>query len=301
VAEPAFLDLSTSVSADLTVLPSRTWTVPKSTPGRDATVIRVSPAGEEVAIRVTHLSLAECLARSLSWVGARRETRTIVCANPHCLYLASRDASYAGALHSADLVLPDGVGVTLASRLFGWGIGNRITGSDIFHAVNSAAASTAENRVFLLGSTTHVLEEMARRIVEMYPGLEVAGFYSPPFKDSFDLGEVVEMAERVNKCRPDILWVGMTAPKQEKWINDARPYLEVPFVGAVGAVFEYVAGTQPRPGRFVRRLGLEWLFRLLREPRRLWRRTFVSAPRFLWLAYQASRGDGGGLLARLIR
>ncbi|HKE95089.1 MAG TPA: WecB/TagA/CpsF family glycosyltransferase, partial [Povalibacter sp.] len=91
------------------------------------------------------------------------------------------------------------------------------------------------------------------------------------------------IVDRINEARPDVLWVGMTAPRQEKWVHQTLRELNVPVVGSVGAVFDFYAGTVQRAPRWFCRMGLEWLYRLLKEPQRLWRRTFVSGPAFLWL------------------
>jgi N-acetylglucosaminyldiphosphoundecaprenol N-acetyl-beta-D-mannosaminyltransferase len=114
-----------------------------------------------------------------------------------------------------------------------------------------------------------------------FPGIEVCGTYAPPFDATFSSAENDRMLEAVNRTEPDVLWVGMTAPKQEKWIHANRHLLRVPLVGAVGAVFDFYSGTKPRCPAFWQNAGLEWFYRLVREPRRLWERTVLSAPRFL--------------------
>jgi N-acetylglucosaminyldiphosphoundecaprenol N-acetyl-beta-D-mannosaminyltransferase len=105
---------------------------------------------------------------------------------------------------------------------------------------------------------------------------------SPPFKDEFDEADDAAMIAAVNAARPDVLWVGMTAPKQEKWIYRNHDRLDVPFTGAIGAAFDFYAGTKKRAPQWVGQMGLEWLPRLVREPRRLWRRNLVSTPKFLY-------------------
>jgi N-acetylglucosaminyldiphosphoundecaprenol N-acetyl-beta-D-mannosaminyltransferase len=115
-----------------------------------------------------------------------------------------------------------------------------------------------------------------------YPNIRVAGSYSPPFKPSYSALELDEMIAAINTTQPDVLWVGMTAPKQEKWIFENRARLKVRVAAAVGAVFDFYTGNVKRSHPTYQRLGLEWLPRLLQQPRRLWRRMFVSAPIFVW-------------------
>jgi N-acetylglucosaminyldiphosphoundecaprenol N-acetyl-beta-D-mannosaminyltransferase len=119
-----------------------------------------------------------------------------------------------------------------------------------------------------------------------FPHIEVCGVYSPPFKEILDDDDDREIIRRVNNAKPDVLWVGMTAPKQEKWIYKNRGSLDVSLAGAIGAVFDFYAGTKNRAPEWVCRLGLEWLPRLLREPRRLFKRNFISSPLFLLMVLQ---------------
>jgi N-acetylglucosaminyldiphosphoundecaprenol N-acetyl-beta-D-mannosaminyltransferase len=115
----------------------------------------------------------------------------------------------------------------------------------------------------------------------------VAGTFSPPYKPEFSPAELDMMIAAINAVRPDVLWVGMTAPKQEKWIYQNRHRLQVKFIGAVGAVFDFYTGRVKRSHPIFQNLGLEWLPRLLQEPRRLWRRMGVSAPIFIWHVLKA--------------
>jgi len=114
-----------------------------------------------------------------------------------------------------------------------------------------------------------------------YPNIAVAGTYSPPFKDDFSKVENDKIISEINKVHPDILWIGMTAPKQEKWAYLNRCKLDVKFIGPVGAFFDFFTGKIKRSHPWFQRHGLEWLLRLMREPRRLWRRNFISNPLFM--------------------
>lgn len=120
-----------------------------------------------------------------------------------------------------------------------------------------------------------------------WPALTIVGTYSPPFRAEFSKAEIAEMIEAINAVRPDVLWVGMTAPKQEEWIHGVIDRLDARFVAAIGAVFDFYAGRVRRSHPVFQSLGLEWLPRLVQEPRRLWRRMFVSAPIFIWHVMRA--------------
>jgi N-acetylglucosaminyldiphosphoundecaprenol N-acetyl-beta-D-mannosaminyltransferase len=239
-------------------------------------------------------SLAALVERSLSWIAAGERGRYFVCANPHSLEAARRRPSFAQAIREADFVVPDGVGVVLASRLLGGVIRRRITGTDLFRAINEGLDTQGGRRCFFLGSTSRNLDAIRRRMAIEYPRIAVVGSYSPPFRQEFSAAESREMVAAVNAARPDVLWVGMTAPKQETWIRGHRNELDAQFIGPVGAVFDFFTGNAPRSAPWFLDHGLEWLPRLLRQPRRLWRRNFVSNPAFLLrvLRQRAARGLG---------
>jgi exopolysaccharide biosynthesis WecB/TagA/CpsF family protein len=223
-----------------------------------------------------------CVRSVLHWIEQGDRCRWLACINPHSYAVAKKDGGFAQALHGADWLIPDGSGIVLASRLMRRPIRERVTGSDIFLGVNEALERKGGGTVFFLGSTEETLALIRARMQRDFPRVRVVGFHSPPFKASFSQTDLDEMIAHINELRPDVLWVGMTAPKQERWLHDNKERLEVKFAAAIGAVFDFYSGRVQRSSPVMQRVGLEWLPRLLREPRRLWRRTFVSAPVFLW-------------------
>ena len=235
---------------------------------------------EVLGFPVTTLPKDACLQQISRWIDAGDRGRCLVCANPHSLVVARRDPLFGEAILRADLVVPDGIGVVLATRLSGAGLGERITGSDIFLGL-SRTLDKRGGSVFFLGSTGENLARIVVRLQVDFPGVTVAGSYAPPFKAEFSDADNEAMVAAVNSARPDVLWVGMTAPKQEKWIQQHRHLLDVRFIAAIGAVFDFYTGRVQRSHPLFQRLGLEWLPRLLQEPRRLWRRNLVSNPLFV--------------------
>jgi N-acetylglucosaminyldiphosphoundecaprenol N-acetyl-beta-D-mannosaminyltransferase len=212
---------------------------------------------------------------------AKSRGRWLACINPHSYVAATRDPIYCDALRSADWLIPDGIGIALASRVLGGRIHGRVTGSDIFLGTMRAIDQKGGGRAFFLGSTEETLQRIKDRATSDYPNISVSSF-SPPFKTEYEASDLDDMVERINSAKPDVLWVGLTAPKQEKLLNAIIDRIDVKFAAAIGAVFDFYAGTVKRSHPAFQRAGLEWLPRLLREPRRLWKRTFVSAPVFLW-------------------
>lgn len=220
---------------------------------------------------------------------SNRDTAVMSCANPHSLVTANQDRTFRAALHDADYLIADGVGVTALQRMLYGQRCPRITGHDFFCAIHQALSVYGtqklrrQGRVFFFGSSPQVLAKIQERFERDYPELTLCGVLSPPYGEWSDAQNAL-MIEQINAAQPDVLWVGMTAPKQEKWVYHNRKNLNVAIIGNIGAVFDFYAGTYPRAPQWACKLGIEWLVRLLKEPKRLWRRTLVSAPLFVWMA-----------------
>ena len=207
----------------------------------------------------------------------------MACANPHSLIVAAKDKIFQQALKNSDILLPDGTGIIVAAKILGQPCTAKVAGTDFFLGLSREANEKGGIKYFFLGSSKKVLGLIEKRMKRDFPGIEVCGTYSPPFKPKFSREDNISMIEAVNNAQPDVLWVGMTAPKQEKWIYENQSKLQVPFIGAIGAVFDFYAGTKKRSSDFWISIGLEWLPRFLKEPRRLWERNCKSTPVFLWM------------------
>lgn len=222
----------------------------------------------------------ECVAQVVRHIAAGHGAAWLGCLNPHSYAISLQDEAFARALRGCNWLVPDGVGVVYASRILRGSITHRVTGSEVFQGVHESLQAEGRGRIFFLGSSSDTLQKVCKRLRREYPRLDIVGTFSPPFKESFSDEDNQNMRDAINACRPDVLWVAMTAPKQEKWIMENLPLLRVRFAGAVGAVFDFYAGNVRRSSPAFQRLGLEWLPRLIQQPNRLWRRTFVSAPLF---------------------
>jgi len=222
-----------------------------------------------------------CVARIVEWIENGEECRFLACANPHSLQVARKDPFFEEALKSADILIPDGSGLLLGARILGVGIESRVTGSDIFLGLSRVLNGRTGYSQFFLGTTEENLNNLRQKAEREFPSILTAGTYSPPFRDDFSEAENREMLQAINNASPDILWVGMTAPKQEKWIYKNRNRLKVKFVAAVGAVFDFYTGRVKRSHPVFQNMGLEWLPRLVRQPRRMWKRNFVSNTSFV--------------------
>ena len=213
---------------------------------------------------------------------SKKESTWLACINPHSYAVALDDLQFKIALQNSHWLIPDGIGIVLASKLLGIKITGRITGCDIFYGLHHRMNKFGGMSVFFMGSSEGNLINMKRRMAIDFPHIKIAGTYSPPYKTNYSQKELSHMIQKVNDASPDVLWIGMTAPKQEKWIYQNKDLLKVKFIGAVGAVFDFYTGKVTRSPIFFQRLGLEWLPRLLKQPGRLWRRVFFSGPIFLW-------------------
>lgn len=214
----------------------------------------------------------------------------VSCINPHSTVVSTGDSEFVDSLKSSDILVPDGAGIVLASNILGKNIKERVTGADIFFGISEYANKKGGVKYFFLGSTQAVLDKISANLAKDYPGIEICGTYSPPYKPKFSDEDNAVMIDLVNQVKPDVLWVGMTAPKQEKWIHENKDKLQVPLSGAIGAVFDFYAGTVPRSPEWACRMGLEWLPRLAREPRRLFKRNFISSPLFLLMVFKEKLG-----------
>ena len=243
---------------------------------------------------VSSRSFGETSGLLVEWACRHDRMRYFACVNAHSAETAHRDAVFMAALRQADLLVADGSGVILASRIMGGRIRDRATGPDLFLEVSESLNRASGRSVFYLGGSEATLEKIRERHSERFPQLRIAGTYAPPFRETFSEPDMKAMADLVNRAAPDVLWIGLGAPKQENWILGNRDRLRVPLCGPVGAMFDYFAGNVPMPPQWVDRAGLHWAYRLSRDPRRLWRRNLDSP---LFLAHVLAdrlRGASGG-------
>lgn len=199
--------------------------------------------------------------------------------NPHSYCIASKDLEFKNALKESDILLPDGIGIVLAELVLNKNKIKKIAGYDLF--LNLANKLDNENgSVFFLGSSNDTLEKIKLKFSKEYPNVK-SSYYSPPFRTNFSEYESLELCEKVNSFKPDVLFVGMTAPKQEKWVHKYKDQLKAKNICCIGAVFDFYAGNIKRSSPFWIKLGLEWFPRFIKEPKRLFYRNFVSTPKFI--------------------
>ena len=201
--------------------------------------------------------------------------------NAYSYNLAQKDIEFAEALYKSDILLPDGISIVFAQYFLTGKKINKIAGADLFH-FELNRLNKYGGKCFFLGSTENTLNSIVKHLAIDFPKLRVQ-FYSPPFKDEFSIEDNRFMIRAINTFNPDVLFIGMTAPKQEKWAYNHFSELTVGHICCIGAVFDFYAGTVKRAPSWMIKFGLEWFYRLCKEPKRMWRRYLIGNARFIWL------------------
>lgn len=198
--------------------------------------------------------------------------------NQYSYIMSIKDAKFKEALIASDILLPDGVGITVASKILKGNKIKKIAGAEL-HQFLLEKLNKEGGSCFYLGSSNTTLEKIKAHVSTEFSEIKVHT-YSPPFKPEFDEKDNIEMIEAINNFNPDILFIGMTAPKQEKWAYNHYNKVRAKTICSIGAVFDFYAGTKKRPSQFWINMRLEWFIRLLREPSRLWKRYLYYGPYF---------------------
>lgn len=254
-----------------------------------ANVRRVRLFGVEIdAVR-----MPEAVERIFVWIDEPADRcRFVVTPNVDHTVLLQSHCELQAAYRDAGLVLADGWPVVAASRLLRRPLPERVAGSDLGPALFDAAQKFSRRlRVFLLGAAPGVAERAAKRIQEGWPRVEVVGVYSPPLGFERDEEESREILDSIRRSSPELLLVGLGAPKQELWVHRHQHQIAAPVALCVGATIDFLAGEKKRAPRLVQRLGLEWLHRMLSEPRRLAGRYARDAwifPQLVWREWRSS-------------
>ena len=209
------------------------------------------------------------------WIESDAKGRYVAVTGMHGIAESRTDHDFRRALDSADLVVPDGMPLVWLGRWHRHPLQRRVYGPELMETFCRETGSTY--RHFFYGGGSGTADRLAKSLHQRY-GVTVAGTYCPPFR-SLTEKEQREIASRIDAASPDVLWVGLSTPKQEKWMYHNREHLSVPVMLGVGAAFDFNSGGGRQAPAWMRENGLEWLFRLLSEPRRLWRRYLVSIPK----------------------
>jgi N-acetylglucosaminyldiphosphoundecaprenol N-acetyl-beta-D-mannosaminyltransferase len=221
---------------------------------------------------------------TLDWIDdavAARHRGYICVAAVHTVMACREDDELRAAVLGSDLTVPDGQPLVWALNALGHDLPDRVYGPELMDRAAARAARSGQRWYLYGGRDAAALDRLRRRLGARHPGLSVAGGHAPPFRPP-TADEDAAVAADINRSGADVVWVGIGVPKQEKWMARMRDRLDAPVLVGVGAAFDFHAGLVPQAPPAMQRLGLEWLYRLRQEPRRLWRRYARYNPRFVW-------------------
>jgi N-acetylglucosaminyldiphosphoundecaprenol N-acetyl-beta-D-mannosaminyltransferase len=239
--------------------------------------------------RVDAVQIQNVIAKIEEWIRLRDGCRYIAVTGMHGVTEAQHDGEFKSILNAAALVVPDGYPLVWLGRRKGFPkLKRRVYGPELMTSFCEQTAAKGY-RHFFYGGARGVAEELSRRFADTYPGILVAGTYSPPFR-ALTPNEDREVVSDIHKSRPDIVWVGLSTPKQERWMFEHCNRLNTPVLVGVGAAFDFHTKRMAQAPVWMRENGLEWLFRLIREPKRLWRRYLIYGSEFVLLVMLESLG-----------
>lgn len=232
-----------------------------------------------LGVRISAVTIDSACRIIEGWIKERR--KRYVCVAPVSTIVdCQRDGAYRNIINTADMVTPDGMPVVWLARAKGYSYVDRTYGSDLMRTICSRGVSQGLRHYFF-GATPEVLQHLKQYLQKQFPGINIVGMISGPFRPRAEL-EQEDVIAAINDTQADILWIGLGSPKQDFWMQLHRGRLEAPVMIAVGAAFDFVAGVKHQAPRCMQRSGLEWLFRLICEPRRLWKRYLIGNSLFLY-------------------
>lgn len=200
--------------------------------------------------------------------------------NAHSWVTAEKDPIFKNALLASNVLLPDGIAIVLASKFLTGNKIHKVAGADLHEMILNMLNKKA-GKCFYLGASQETLDKIKNKLQKDYPNIQAETF-SPPYKNVFSEQDNKTMIQNINSFNPDVLFVGMTAPKQEKWIIQNKSEIRASVITGIGAVFDFYAGVKKRPAKWMINCGLEWLGRLLQDPKRLWKRYIINNQIFIY-------------------
>lgn len=234
-----------------------------------------------LGVRVDAVQIPEVVSKMEAWIRQRDTCRYIAVTGMHGLMEAQHRVAFRKTLQASDLVVPDGFPLVWLGRRKGFALRRRVYGPELMERFCQDTAPKG-HRHFFYGGAPGVAEDLAARLSARFPGLQIAGTYCPPFR-SLTPQEDEEVVSLINATRADIVWVGLSTPKQECWMAEHRSRLGASVLVGVGAAFDFHTGRVAQAPCWMREHGLEWFFRLSREPGRLWRRYLIYGTEFVAL------------------
>ncbi|TCS37164.1 WecB/TagA/CpsF family glycosyltransferase [Reinekea marinisedimentorum] len=236
-----------------------------------------------INMEVDVVNIASAVKTVSDW-SKEKAGRYVCVSNVHMCMEAFDSQSFRSVVNGADMVIPDGKPISIAQKLLGQKQADQVRGQDIMNALCALSGEENLKIGFYGGSSDSVLKQVEGNLKASYPGINITYAYSPPFR-ALTADEDNEVVATINSSEVDVLFVGIGCPKQEIWMAEHKEKLNCVMLG-VGAAFDFIAGNKKHAPRWIQKIGFEWLFRLLSEPKRLWKRYFKHNPRYIWYFMQ---------------
>jgi len=233
-------------------------------------------------MKVNIVQIPEVVKIMEDWIENKIFRNYIIVSNANDVVVSRKNIKVREAVVNSSLSVPDGFSLVLLARMYGYPLKERVYGPDLMLEF----LKTTEGKGYLhffYGSTDNVLKQLVTNLKKKFPKLNVSGSYSPPFRE-LSSEEDEEVVNMINEASADVLWVGLGCPKQQLWMYEHKDRLKVPVMVGVGAAFDFLSETKKQAPKWMRNSGLEWLFRLVTEPRRLWKRYLIGNTIFIWLS-----------------
>ena len=233
-------------------------------------------------LKISSESLDEIVEKSVALI--KQKTRHYICVpNAYLTVVANENRQVLDIINNAEFTVPDGMPLVWYSKMFKNKLKKRIPGFDLFIAYCRKLEEERMSCFFMGGESREVVMDMIKNLKKKYANIDIKGFYIPPFVEKIEGNLKDEINREINNKKPDVVWVGLSAPKQEIWIYDNLENLETMMACGVGAVFNFYAGKVKRAPGWIQKIGMEWFFRLLAEPKRLLKKYLVYNTKFAWL------------------
>ena len=233
-------------------------------------------------IEISCDSLSCITDRSLSMIKDKKK-HYICVPNAYSTVVANKDKQFQDIINRAEFTIPDGMPLVWYSKTFNRSLKSRISGFELFSEYSKKMDEREMSCFFLGGKDEAVLENIIKKFKTEFKNIKIVGYYIPPFLNEFKGAEKKKIADYINRTKPDVVWVGMSAPKQEKWISDNIKKLDIGMACGVGAVFDFYSGEIKRAPGWMQRTGLEWLYRIIADPKRLFKKYLIYNTRFIIL------------------
>jgi N-acetylglucosaminyldiphosphoundecaprenol N-acetyl-beta-D-mannosaminyltransferase len=246
------------------------------------------PFGYILNSKITALNFNKIVAEIEKWIMNEEKNKYICVCNTHSLVTAAKDPGFNSVLKNANICTPDGMPLVWALYLNGYKKQERVDGPNLMLKLCETAVEK-DYKIYLYGGTEEVLNKLERVLKELYKGINIVGSYSPPFKE-LNKEEIREIKQNINNAQPDITFVSLGCPKQEIWMNNYYQDLNSILIG-VGAAFNFTIGDIKRPPFIFQKMGLEWFFRLVSEPKRLWKRYLYNNTVYIYKFIKSYRSN----------